>query len=140
MTTQIDLIPYLRFPNLDVAGGLFLAKILLQRVPKGSSTSVRKAASLLAGSVDDLREKWARQSAPVPRKLQPLARSLGGAWAAVRDRLLAYEALPEGDPDRARARAIHDVLFPDKLDFVLMPFTHFHGETERRLLMIEERG
>jgi hypothetical protein len=140
MTTQIDPVLYLRFPKLDVAGALFLAKVLLQRVPKGSSASVRKSASILTESLDDLREKWARQSVPGSRKLQPLARRLGGAWAAVRDRLLAYEASPEGDVDRVRARTIHDVLFPDGLEFVLMPFTHLHGETERRLLMIDERG
>lgn len=140
MNTQIDLMLYLRFPKLDVAGALFLAKILLQRVPKSSSASVRKAASLLAMSVDQLREAWSRQSVPASRKVQPIARRLGNAWTAVRDRLAAYEASAEGDADRARARTIHDVLFPEGLEFVRLPFTHLHGETERRLLMIEERG
>lgn len=140
MATQIDPVPYLRFPKPDVAGALFLAKRLLQRVPKAVPPPVRKSASILEESLDDLREKWARQSVPASRKLQPLARRLGNAWGAIRDRLLAYEASPEGDADRLRAQVIHDVLFPDGLDFVLMPFTHLHGETERRLLMIEERG
>lgn len=140
MPARIDPIPYLRFPKPDVAGALFLAKILRQRVPKSSCPSVRQAASILEDALVDLRTKWSQQSAPAPRDMRPHARRLGAAWNAIRDRLLAYETCPEGHADRDRARSIHDLLFPDGLEFIKGRFSHLHCQTERRLLMIDERG
>src|SRR5687768_8898023 len=121
MTTPIDPIPYLRFTKPDVAGAVFLAKLLLQRTPKASSPSVRKAAEFLEESLDDLREKWSRQSPSASQDMRPLARRLGAQWSAIRTRLLACEALPDGNTDRARARSIHDALYPDGLVFTQLP-------------------
>lgn len=64
---------------------------------------------------------------------------LGAQWSAIRTRLVACDALPEGHADRARARSLHDLLFPDGLEFTQLPFSHLHCETERRLVLLEER-
>lgn len=140
MATQIDPVPYLRFVKPDVAGAVFLAKRLLQRVPEASSPPVRTAVAHLQESLDDLREKWSQQPVLPAVDLRPLVRRLGGAWSAIRTRLLACDAFPEGHPDRVRAGVIHDLLFPEGLEFTQLPFSHLHSETERRLLIIDERG
>lgn len=137
---QPDPVSYLRFPNPDVAGGLTLAKILLQRAPKASSPAVRKAASLVAIAVVALEEKWTRQVATASRNLRPLARRAGAAWSAIRDRLLTYESFAEGNSDRSRAMKIHDLLFADGLEFLTLTLTRQHAESERRLKQIDERG
>jgi hypothetical protein len=139
MATHIDPRPYLHFLQPDVAGAVFLAKMLLQRTPKASPPSVRKAASILEEALDVLRETWSRQSPQAARELRPLARRLGAQWSAIRTRLLACEALPEGHADRVRARSLHDLLFPEGLGFTQLAFSHLHCETERRLMMLEER-
>jgi hypothetical protein len=141
-TQQLDPVPYLRFPRLDVTGALGLAKILLRRVPKSPSPPVRRAAAHVESSVDELKAKWKEQSAPLvaKRDVRPLIRRLGSAWSAIRVRLTAYEAEPESSADRNRAKAIHDVLFPDGLEFTLASFTDQHTESEHRIELVDERG
>lgn len=142
MTTQLDPIPYLRFPKLDVTAALGLAKILLRRVPKSPAPAVRRAASLVESSVADLKAKWKQHDAPLVRRndVRPLTRRLGAAWSAVRDRLAAYESEPESNGDRMRAKSIHDLVFPDGLQFTLGSFTNQHTESEHRIELIDERG
>ena len=140
MTAQLDIISYVRFPKLDAAGTLSLAKILLARVPKNSSAMVRKAATLVEGSVTDLEMKWMQQVVPLSRNVRPLAIQLGTGWAAVRDRLASYAAYPEGNPDRKRAMEIHGMLFAEGLEFCLLSSPRMHAESDRRLLLIDERG
>ena len=140
MTAQLDIITYTRLPKLGVGGTLSLAKILLARVPKSSSAMVRKAVTLVEGSVSDLEMKWMQQVVPPSRNLRPLAIQLGTAWAAVRDRLASYEAYPEGNPDRKRATEIHGMLFAEGLAFCLLSFPSMHAESDRRILLIDERG
>jgi hypothetical protein len=140
MTTQLDPISYIRFPKLDVATALSLAKILLHRVPKGSSSAIRKAASLVAASVAGLEAKWMQQAVPVARDLRPLARRVGSMWSAIRDRLVTYESFPEDNPDRLRAMPIHDMLFAEGLEFLTLAFPRQHAESERRIRLIDSRG
>lgn len=141
-TQQIDPIPYLRFPRLDVTGALGLAKILLRRLPKSPAPAVRRAAALVESSVEELKAKWKEQAAPLAAKrdVRPLARRLGATWSAIRDRLASHEASPEGSANRMRAKAIHDMLFPDGLQFTLGSFTDQHTESEHRIELIDERG
>jgi hypothetical protein len=141
MSVQIDPASYIRFPKLDVAGALSLAKILLHRVPKSTSPAVRKAASLVEGSVEELETKWTQQGVPVVRHdLRPLARRVGVAWKAIRDRLVGFEALPEGNADRTQAILLRDTLFADGLEFNLISFARHHAESEHRLRLLDEVG
>lgn len=142
MAPRIDPAPYLRFPKLDVTGAIGLAKILLRRTPKRTSPQVRRAAALVEAAVVELKAKWKQQSAPLvaKRDARPLIRHLGSAWRAIRSRLVAYEAAPEGSEERMRARAIHDLLFPDGLAFTQVSFTRQHTQSEHRIEFIDERG
>jgi hypothetical protein len=140
MTTRLDPLSYVRLPKLDVASAISLAKILLHRVPKDSSTAVRRAATTVEEAVAELETKWTLQVVPLSRNdVRPLASRLGTAWHAIRDRLVTYAALPESNADRRRAIAIHDLLFPDGLAFLQLAFTREHAESERRIRLIDER-
>lgn len=141
MSAPIDPASYIRFPKLDVRGALGLAKILLHRVPKAPPPPVRKAASLVEAAMKDLEAKWTQQDMPVARRdLQRLARNVGAAWKAIRDRLVGFEALPEGDADRTQAILLRDTLFSEGLEFNLISFVPHHSESEHRLRLIEELG
>lgn len=141
MTAQLDPLSYVRIPRLDVASALSLGKILLHRVPKGSSTAVRKAATTVEETLAKLETKWTLQVVPLSRTdTRPLASRVGNAWKAIRDRLVAYTALPENNADRVRAVAINGVLFPDGLAFLQLAFNREHAESERRIRLIDERG
>lgn len=140
MTAAIDPNSYTRLPKLDVAGALSLAKMLLHRVPKASSPGARKAASAVEAALAELSTKWRHQVVPRSRKdVRPLARRLSAAWNALRDRLVTYEALPEGDEDLVSAMAIHDLLLPDGLEFLKLSSARQHAQSERRIELIDER-
>lgn len=142
MASRIDPAPYLRFPKLDVTGALGLAKILLQRMPKNPPPSVRRAAAQVEVAVVELKAKWKQQSAPLvaKRDVRPLIRHLGAAWRAIRSRLAAWEAAPQGSVERMRAQAIHALLFSDGLDFTQVSFTSQHTQSEHRIELLDERA
>lgn len=139
MTVHLDPFSYIRIPNLDVAGGLSLAKTMLLLAPKSSSSAVRKAASAVENAVVALEGKWTRQ-VELSRDLRPWARRSAAAWSAVRDRLATYESFAEGNSERIRAMKIHDLLFGEGLDFLTLTFPRQHAESERRIKRIDERG
>lgn len=138
---QLDHFKFLRLPKLDVAGALSLAQIMLHRVPAAPPPPIKKAASLVEKAVAELKEKWKEQVGPHARNdVRPIARRIDRAWSSIRDRLVAYESLPEGSEDRVRAASIALVLFPDGLDFLTLPFVREHAESEKRIEVIDDRG
>lgn len=138
---QLDPFTYLRLPKLDVAGALSLAKILLHRVPPSPPPPVAEAASLVEKAVAALNEKWKDQVGPhVRNDVRPLARRIDRAWSAIRDRLVAYESLPEDSEDRIRAVAITELLFPDGLEFLQLSFVREHAQSQKRIEIIDDRG
>jgi hypothetical protein len=140
-TQQLDHFTYLRLPKLDVAGALSLAKILLHRVPAAPPPAIKKAASLVEKAVAELNSKWKEQVGPHARTdVRPIARRIDRAWSSIRDRLVAYESLPEDGEDRIRAMAILEVLFPDGLEFLNLAFVREHAESEKRIELIDDRG
>jgi hypothetical protein len=140
MAAAIDPNSYTRLPKLDVRGALSLAKMLLHRVPKASPPGVRRAASAVEQALAELKTKWRHQRVPRSRKdIRPLARRLNAAWNALRDRLVTYQALPEGDEDLVSAMAIHDLLLPDGLEFLKLSSARQHAESERGIELIDER-
>jgi hypothetical protein len=141
-TQQLDPIEYLRFPKLDVMKALSLARILVRRAPQSPSGPVRRALALVESSLDELNAKWKEQTVPLvaKRDARPLTRRLGSAWSAIRDRLLSYEAEPEDSADRMRAASIHEMLFPEGLEFTLVAFASQHAESQYRIEIIDERG
>jgi hypothetical protein len=81
-----------------------------------------------------------QQVVPQSRNVRPLKTQLGAAWNAVRDRLASFEALPAGNADRKRATSIHDMLFPDGLEFLKLAFAREHAESGRRIRLLDEHG
>ncbi|HWB75744.1 MAG TPA: hypothetical protein VG755_12340 [Nannocystaceae bacterium] len=141
MTARLELLSYTRLPKLGVGSALSLAKILLRRAPRRSSHAVRQAASDVEQAVAKLEAEWAEQIARRARTdLRPLGRRLDATWGAIRDRLLNYTVFPDDSPERARAIAIHDLLFPDGLAFLKLAFMYEHAESERRIQLIDARG
>jgi hypothetical protein len=143
-TQQIDPFTYMRIPRLDVAAALGLGKMLVHRVPSGPTPPVRKAVSLVEKAIADLEQQWLEQreqELPTAKSgVRPVARRLDSAWVSIRTRLVAYESLPEGHKKRVRAQQLHDLLFPDGLEFLKLAFVRKHGESELRLQLLESRG
>jgi hypothetical protein len=141
MTKPLDPVSYLRFPKVDVADAITLAKMMLLRMPKVTSPAVRKAAQLVEASRDDLQEKWKQQASTLERQdVRALSRRLGAAWKSVRERLALFELLPEANVDRERAGFVRGMLFPEGLDFTTMTFTRQHAQSQTRLELMEEQG
>ena len=140
MNARLDPLSYLRLPKLDVASALGLARRLLLSAPP-SSPAIRNSTRALQAALDDLRTAWSRQIAPPRRKdLRPLARRLDVIWTAIRDRLATYDAFGDDDDDRTRARALHDMLFPDGLAFLKLAYIREHAESARRIDLIDARA
>jgi hypothetical protein len=141
MSNQLDPNSYTRFPKLGVAEAITLARILMQLTPKASSPPVRKAAALVEAARLDLETKWRQHGGPVQRTEQrALSRRLGAAWKGVRDRLVAFELLPEDNPDRKRSAIILETIFFGGLEFSLGTLASQHAESDRRLQLVEEQG
>lgn len=141
MTARLDPFSYMRLPKVDVGTALGVGKILLHRVPTGSPAGVRKAASAIERAVAALQIKWRQQFVPSARiDTRPLARQLGAAWKAIRDRLAGYAAYPKGSDERTRATAIEEVVFADGLAFLLITAARQHAESGLRIELIDELG
>src|SRR5262249_4899345 len=63
------------------------------------------------------------------------------AWSAVQRRLAAYGQLPvDRYPEAARAQEIDDLIFPDGLRFLTLPWKTQWAEGDKRLKQIDEGG
>ena len=140
MTDDLDPMAYLRLPRLDVANAISLGKMLLALVPKDAPATVTKAAKRMHTSVQALEGAW-RQRVRVEElsDLRPLDRKLDLRWAALHERVAAWEALDEHADKQARAGEVLKLLFPDGLAFLKLPYIAEHAESQRRLDVIEER-
>lgn len=141
MSTPLDHTLYMRFPKLDVAAALSLAKTLRHRVPESSSPAIRSAFADVERRIHELEAAWRLQNIPRTRTdLRPLARNVAAAWRAIRDRLASYTALPEGHEDRVRALEIQQLVLHDGLAFLLLPSLRQHSHSQVRIETIDERG
>ncbi len=143
MTESIDPTLYLRPPRLDVASAISLGKMLKQARPADLPAPVRRVAKRLDDAVKALEGAWregGKAAAPKDVDARRVDRRLDNLWSAVRDRVAAFGALPDGDPLRERAERLAGVLFPEGLSFLLLPYLAQHAESQKRLDLIAGGG
>jgi hypothetical protein len=139
MSDDFDPTPYVRPPQCDVASGFALGVALLSAVPKGAPENVRKAAKKLRTATVDLRQAWSSSGRSAPMDKRPADIRVDKAWGALYSRLDAYASLPAGEHKRAkRAAELLDVIYPDGLQFLTLPYNAEWAEGEKRLKLIEE--
>ena len=140
MNDDLDPMAYLRLPRLDVANAISLGKMLLAIVPKDAPATVKKAAKRMHASVQTLEETW-RQRVRIEElsDLRPIDRKLDLRWAALYERVAAWESLDEHGEKQTRAGEILKLIFPDGLAFLKLPYVAEHAESQRRLDVIQER-
>src|SRR5262245_32490934 len=121
MTESIDPALYLRPPRLDVPSAISLGKMLKQAQPADPPAPVRRVAKRLDDAVNALEEAWREggKAAPKEADVRQFDRRLDNLWSAVRNRLVAFSALTDGEPTRERAERVAALLFPDGLSFLL---------------------
>jgi hypothetical protein len=139
MSDDFDPTPYVRPPQYDVASGFALGVSLLAGVPKGAPENVRKAAKKLRAATVDLRQAWSSTGRAAPMEKRPADIRVDKAWGALYGRLDAYASLPSGEHKGAkRAAELLDVIYPDGLQFLTLPYSAEWAEGEKRLKLIEE--
>jgi hypothetical protein len=142
MSEDFDPTPYVRPPVLDVASGVALGIALLTGMPKSAPDGARKAARKLRKGVEELQSAWAasgRSSGPSERR--PADIRVDKAWAALHARLDAYSSLPADEhPNARRAGELVDIIYPEGLQFLTLPYAMEWAEGEKRLKLIDEEG
>jgi hypothetical protein len=140
MSDDFDPTPYVRPPVLDVASGVGLGIALLEGMPKSAPEGARKAARRLRDAVGELQSAWAasgRTSAPSDRR--PADIRVDKAWAALHGRLEAYAWLPADEhPKARRAGELVDIIYPEGLQFLTLPYAMEWAEGEKRLKLIDD--
>lgn len=139
MSDDFDPTPYVRPPVLDVASGVALGVALLHALPKEAPDGVRKAARRLRQTTVDLQEAWAASGRSMPGSKGPADVRVDKAWAALHARLESYAALPWDEyPMARRAAELVDLVYPDGLQFLTLPYKVEWAEGEKRLRQIVE--
>lgn len=139
MSDDFDPTPYVRPPVLDVASGVALGVALLSAMPKDAPEGVRKAAKKLRSATVDLQQAWTANGRAAPIDKRPADIRVDKAWGALYSRLDAYASLPANEHKRAkRAAELLDVIYPDGLHFLTLPYNAEWAEGEKRLKLIEE--
>jgi len=139
MSDDFDPTPYVRPPQCDVASGVALGVALLTAVPEGAPENVRKAAKKLRAATLDLQQAWSATGRAAPVEKRPADIRVDKAWEALYSRLDAYASLPSGEHKGAkRAAELLDVIYPDGLQFLTLPYNAEWAEGEKRLRLIED--
>lgn len=137
---DFDPTPYVRPPELDVASGVALGVSLLSAMPKEASENVRKAARRLRAATVELQDAWSangRGDATIDKR--PADIRVDKAWGALYSRLDAYASLPSDEnPKAKRAAELLDLIYPDGLQFLTLPYNAEWAEGEKRLKLIED--
>jgi hypothetical protein len=139
MSDDFDPTPYVRPPVLDVASGVALGVALLTALPKEAPENVRRAAKKLRSATVDLQQAWGATGRSAPMEKRPADIRVDKAWGALYSRLDAYASLPAGEHKRAkRAAELLDLIYPDGLQFLTLPYSAEWAEGEKRLRLIED--
>ena len=140
-TPSIDPLRYLTCPRVSVASGLSLGRMLLTAAPDDPPPNVRAAAQSLDAAVEVLAARWAAKTRRHSAKSAwPYDHRLGRAWSTVHRCLGRHTAREHEDPDRARAVALYQQLFPTGLDFVDRPHPERYAQSNRRVELIIAKG
>jgi hypothetical protein len=135
-----DPTPYVRRPIADVATAVGLTARLLRLVPSGAGAEVKRRARELRSATSALQKAWAQVIEARPEDRRPADLEVDHAWGGVHARLEAYGNLPAAAfPRAARAGEILELLFPDGMTFLQLPYEAEWAESEKRLRRIAER-
>jgi hypothetical protein len=163
MTTTIELLHYVRLPNISLKQMLRLAKTLLRDKPTQATMAVEAAANDLGAHVTRVEQaltlRMVETNAEAIASEVDFDRAVDGLWVWLRRELDAYviyehaglAALSKAQrleagldalaSDAARARALRDRLFgPEGTNFTTMPYAE-QAETMATILrLIEHEG
>lgn len=163
MTNTIDLLRYVRLPNISLKQMLRLAKTLLRDKPNKATMAIEAAANELEAHVAQVEQALTRRmvtaNAEIIASEVDFDRAVDGLWLWLRRRLEAYEiyehpglaalsearrleaGLDELESDAARARALRERLFgPAGTNFTATPYAE-QAETMATILrLIEHEG
>jgi hypothetical protein len=142
MAIDFDVTEYVSAPRLDAAGGIALAIALINAAPRERSAAETKALKALRAACAGLQDAWRAQGGlEKPIDPRPADRALDNAWSALLMVLEAQSMLPEDHyPASARAAALIDRLFPERLSFTQMPYAAEWAESDKRMQRIETEG
>jgi hypothetical protein len=137
---MFDTSRYTRSPTMNAASGISLAQALLASVPKDGSPLTQRRARVLRTALVTLQTAWASR-APRKTDARPADRATDTTWSALHGRLDAYASLdPEQVPRAKRAAELVELVYPDGLSFLQLPFNEQHAECDRRLRQIDDEG
>lgn len=138
----LDLAQYVTAPRLSVPSGVSLGIALLSAAPKPAPQAVRRSAARLRDSVVALQQEWRRQIGAglvllaTPREIDT---RVDRAYRALSMRLEALTLLhADAGPDVATATKAHQLLFPDGLRFLTLPYPQQWAHCDRLLSTIDD--
>jgi hypothetical protein len=135
-----DPTPYVRRPIADVATAVGLTARLLRLVPSGAGAEVKRRARDLRGATVGLQKAWAQVIETRPEDRRPADLEVDHAWGGIHGRLESYGNLPSAAfPRAARAGELLDLLFPDGMTFLQLPYEAEWAESDKRLRLIDDR-
>jgi hypothetical protein len=140
-----DAVELVQLPRLSAPGALALGERMLAAAKphkKVLSKSLQKALGTLVDTHVTLSEALRDQ---VPAEVLPgndtvvLDRNLDSCWSGLNDFLTSFTKLP-GTPEADQAAQLKQVIFPDGLKFILLPYELEWSESETRLKRIAAHG
>lgn len=134
---------FVRPPVLNVLSGIALSQALVAASPKDMPVAVRKSAQKLDGVGKAAQAAWAARQRDLAPTTEEGSRGLDvqadRAWAALRDRLLAYALLPPDEyPKAGRAKELGGALFPEGLEFTQYTYPEQFAAMDTLLQRIEQ--
>lgn len=118
MSTSFDPSVYTRAPKLTFASAITLARTLVAACPPHMPPSVERSCQRLRQWCERAESAWTTRhrelGGPGDEDTRPLDLATDRAWLALRDRAMAYAALPAlAFPAATRAAELVQRLFPD---------------------------
>lgn len=141
MSEEFAPTPYMRTPVMDVASGIALGIALISALPKAAPEDIRKSVRKVRTSVIALQSAWEAAGGPQgPTDKRPADRAIDTGWGGLYGRLDNYASLPEKRwPKAARAAELRDIVFPDGLGFLTLPYNAEGSESEKRIKRIDDQ-
>jgi hypothetical protein len=134
----------IQFPRFDAASAVALGERLLQEAaeaeaPRGLPPTIQRARASLSEAYATLIEVERAYRAARGGESEAMADAdvvIDRSWSALFNWLLGFSQLPEGVAEADEARALLRELYPDGLDFILLPYELEWGQSDQRLARI----
>jgi hypothetical protein len=146
MSALFDPSLYTRAPKTTFESTIVLAQALMKSCPKGMPAPVKKEHHRLQQRCERAESAWITRHREVSMVEDESTRAVDGptdlAWTVLRDRMMAYAALPAAQfPKAVRAAELVKMLFPDaSLPFLRVTYTDQLAAMSGILRRIEADG